>query len=78
MSVNHMIFTASFYFTLTIVSQYPTIVRTLIDILNQEKNGRVADNICAAFCRMIGANINGVPMEQVKIYMCTCSHVHVL
>ena len=48
-----------------ITRKYPNVLRSLFDLLNKEKDKRVIDNICAATCRMIMANITGVPMDQV-------------
>ena len=53
--------------TFNLVSKYPNVLRSLFDILNKERDQRVRDNICAATCRMIMANIGGVPMDQVSV-----------
>lgn len=44
---------------------YTKILEALFFILKQEHEPRVVDNICAAVCRMISANVTLVPMEQV-------------
>lgn len=55
-----------------IVAHYPAILETLFTLLQREHEVRVVDNICAAVCRMIVANINKVPIEQVFPVLLQC------
>lgn len=41
------------------------------NLLSKEQDRRVIDNLCAALCRMIMSNMEGVPLEQVL-----SMHVH--
>jgi uncharacterized protein (DUF927 family) len=52
--------------SLTISRHYDDILKNLFHVLQKEHNGRVLDNICAAVCRMIMANILAMPMDQVR------------
>ena len=38
----------------------------LFSLLQSRHNGRLADNICAAVCRLIVAHKDSVPLEQVR------------
>ncbi|XP_064641472.1 importin-4-like [Lineus longissimus] len=44
---------------------YEEILKHLFHVLQREHNPRVLDNICAAVCRMIMANMQVVPIDQV-------------
>ena len=37
----------------------------LFALAQRRQNGRLVDNVCAAVCRMIVAQQDGVPLEQV-------------
>ncbi|CAH1780460.1 unnamed protein product [Owenia fusiformis] len=45
---------------------YPAILKSLFDLVTRETDKRVADNVCAAVCRMILANLNMVPLTEVS------------
>ncbi|XP_028409936.1 importin-4-like [Dendronephthya gigantea] len=51
---------------------YPEILEGLFFLLKREHEVRVVDNICAAVCRMICANISKVPMEQTFPVLLQC------
>ncbi|KAJ6653043.1 hypothetical protein lerEdw1_010129 [Lerista edwardsae] len=44
---------------------YPKLLGLLSSIISQERNNRVADNVCGAVARMVMANPAGVPLGQV-------------
>jgi len=44
---------------------FPAILKTYFNRISVEKDLRVLDNICGGFCRLIKANSQAVPMEQV-------------
>ncbi|XP_061445058.1 importin-4 isoform X2 [Rhineura floridana] len=44
---------------------YPKLLGLLSSIISQERNNRVADNVCGAVARMVMANSGGVPIGQV-------------
>ncbi|XP_028290609.1 importin-4 isoform X2 [Gouania willdenowi] len=48
-----------------VASDYPTMLSIFSNLLSKENDLRVIDNVCAALCRMIMANVNIVPLEQV-------------
>lgn len=48
-----------------IVSDYPVMLSVFSNLLSKESDRRVIDNLCAALCRMIMANADVVPLEQV-------------
>uniref|UniRef100_A0A8C5GNY9 Importin 4 n=1 Tax=Gouania willdenowi TaxID=441366 RepID=A0A8C5GNY9_GOUWI len=49
-----------------VASDYPTMLSIFSNLLSKENDLRVIDNVCAALCRMIMANVNIVPLEQVS------------
>lgn len=48
-----------------VVSDYPMMLSVFSNLLAKETDRRVIDNLCAALCRMIMANADAVPLEQV-------------
>uniref|UniRef100_A0A8C7NL40 Importin 4 n=1 Tax=Oncorhynchus mykiss TaxID=8022 RepID=A0A8C7NL40_ONCMY len=54
-----------------VAQDYPMMLSLFSNLLSKEQDRRVIDNLCAALCRMIMSNMEGVPLEQV-LYM----HVH--
>uniref|UniRef100_T1IJ37 IPO4/5-like TPR repeats domain-containing protein n=1 Tax=Strigamia maritima TaxID=126957 RepID=T1IJ37_STRMM len=52
--------------------QYPTILQVLSAALARETCRKPTDNICGAVARLIMANVNGIPMEQVFPVMIKC------
>ncbi|XP_062992581.1 importin-4 [Elgaria multicarinata webbii] len=44
---------------------YPKLLGLLSSIISQERNNRVADNVCGAVARMVMANPDGVPIGQI-------------
>ncbi|XP_034990511.1 importin-4 isoform X1 [Zootoca vivipara] len=44
---------------------YPKVLGLLSNIISQERNNRVADNVCGAVARMVMANPGGVPIGQI-------------
>lgn len=55
-----------------LLQNYPQILKDLFDLMNQEKDRRVIDNVCAAVCRMIWTSPSHVPMEQVFPVIVQC------
>ena len=45
---------------------YPELLTALARALPSEKNSRVLDNICGAISRLIIANTNAIPINQVR------------
>uniref|UniRef100_A0AAZ3QZG8 Importin N-terminal domain-containing protein n=1 Tax=Oncorhynchus tshawytscha TaxID=74940 RepID=A0AAZ3QZG8_ONCTS len=48
-----------------IMKYYPMMLSLFSNLLSKEQDRRVIDNLCAALCRMIMSNMEGVPLEQV-------------
>uniref|UniRef100_A0A8C7V321 Importin 4 n=1 Tax=Oncorhynchus mykiss TaxID=8022 RepID=A0A8C7V321_ONCMY len=48
-----------------ITVDYPMMLSLFSNLLSKEQDRRVIDNLCAALCRMIMSNMEGVPLEQV-------------
>ncbi|XP_041735774.1 importin-4 [Coregonus clupeaformis] len=48
-----------------IAQDYPMMLSLFSNLLSKEQDRRVIDNLCAALCRMIMSNMEGVPLEQV-------------
>lgn len=48
-----------------IAQDYPMMLSLFSNLLAKESDGRVVDNLCAALCRMIMSNVEGVPLDQV-------------
>jgi hypothetical protein len=48
-----------------LIRHYPEILTALARTLPTEKSGKVLDNICGAISRLIIANTNAVPIDQV-------------
>ncbi|XP_074644690.1 importin-4-like [Tubulanus polymorphus] len=53
-------------------SKYPKVLHQLIGILQKESNVRVVDNCCAAMCRLIMANFDAVPINEVLPIVTSC------
>lgn len=47
-------------------SRYPEILQSLFTVAHTRENGRILDNVCAAVCRMVMANQQAVPLDQVQ------------
>uniref|UniRef100_A0A673XW92 Importin 4 n=1 Tax=Salmo trutta TaxID=8032 RepID=A0A673XW92_SALTR len=54
-----------------VAQDYPMMLSLFSNLLSKEQDRRVIDNLCAALCRMIMSNMEGVPLEQVL-----STHVH--
>ena len=58
---------------------FPEVLRALFTLVTMETDPRCLDNICAAVCRMIMAQPDAVPIDQVmtryilvvQVYVCT-------
>ncbi|KAM9552689.1 importin-4-like isoform 3-T3 [Salvelinus alpinus] len=48
-----------------VAQDYPMMLSLFSNLLSKEQDRRVIDNLCAALCRMIMSNMEGVPLEQV-------------
>uniref|UniRef100_A0A8C7MI14 Importin 4 n=1 Tax=Oncorhynchus kisutch TaxID=8019 RepID=A0A8C7MI14_ONCKI len=48
-----------------VARDYPMMLSLFSNLLSKEQDRRVIDNLCAALCRMIMSNMEGVPLEQV-------------
>ncbi|XP_041717455.1 importin-4 isoform X2 [Coregonus clupeaformis] len=48
-----------------VAQDYPMMLALFSNLLSKEQDRRVIDNLCAALCRMIMSNMEGVPLEQV-------------
>lgn len=48
-----------------IAQDYPMMLSVFSNMLSKETDKRVIDNLCAALCRMIMSNVEGVPLDQV-------------
>lgn len=46
-------------------SKYQEVIPMLFALAQRRQNGRLVDNVCAAVCRLIVAQQDGVPLEQV-------------
>ena len=53
--------------SLIYIRKYSDVLKTLFDMVSQEKDERVKDNIVAAVCRMIAGNVGGVPLQEVSL-----------
>ena len=48
---------------------FPEVLRALFTLVTMETDPRCLDNICAAVCRMIIAQPDAVPIDQVATIM---------
>ncbi|KAK6299746.1 hypothetical protein J4Q44_G00297790 [Coregonus suidteri] len=55
-----------------VAQDYPMMLSLFSNLLSKEQDRRVIDNLCAALCRMIMSNMEGVPLEQVFPALLAC------
>ena len=46
---------------------YPEILQSLFSVGQLRSGSRIKDNVCGAVCRMIMANQEAVPLQQVSV-----------
>ena len=63
---NAALFRQNEFSLMTLLSKYPELLKNLFALMGTESDARVRDNIVAAVCRMMSANAEGVPLDQVR------------
>lgn len=53
--------------TVDVCRHFPEVLRALFTLVTMETDPRCLDNICAAVCRMVMAQPDAVPLDQVII-----------